>query len=156
MTWDTLLAMLGSGGLVAFINWLIRLKAVRRKSVLDKDDVSRMMAERDNETILKLYNENRNILEKLASLESMLYKLVACKHYDNCPARRELQEYKTNLCQQRSRPSGMEPKGFRFPRDHPDEPCGVDNPDRQPPQPPRQGGVYEEVRAGNSYHITEG
>lgn len=128
MNWDTLLAMLGSGGLAACINWLISLKAVRKKSVLDKDDVSRLMAERDNETILKLYNENRNILEKLASLESMLYKLVACKHYDHCPARYKLQEYKTNIQHQRGRPSGMEPKGFRFPRDHPDEPGRTEGP----------------------------
>lgn len=133
MNWDTLLAMLGSGGLVAFVNWMISLKAVRRKSELDKDDVSRLMAERDNETILKLYDENRNILEKLASLESMLYKLVACRHYDHCPARYELQEYKANLFSQRSRPSGMEPKNFRYPRDRPGEPGGDQDSDGQPP-----------------------
>lgn len=133
MTWDTLLAILGSGGLITLINYLISLKTLRRKSTLNKDDVSRLMAQRDNETILKLYNENRNILEKLASLESMLYKLVACRYYDNCPARRELQEYKANLCQQRNRPSGMEPKGFRLPRDHPDQPGTANHPDRQPP-----------------------
>lgn len=133
MNWDTILAMLGTGGLVAFVNWLINLKAVRRKSVLDKDEISRLMAERDNETILKLYNENRNILEKLASLESMLYKLVACKHYDDCPARYELQEYKAKLQYQRVRPSTMEQKGFRHPRDNPIEPGGVDSPDGQPP-----------------------
>lgn len=133
MNWDTLLAMLGTGGLVAFINWLINLKATRRKSVLDKDDISRLMAERDNETILKLYNENRNILEKLASLESMLFKLVVCKHYADCPARRELQDYKANIRYQHIRPSTMEQKGFRHPRDNPIEPCGDVSPAGQPP-----------------------
>lgn len=133
MNWDTLLAMLGTGGLVAFVNWLINLKATRRKSVLDKDDISRLMAERDNKTILKLYDENRNILEKLASLESMLYKLVACKHYAQCPARYELQEYKANIQYQRSRQSSMEQKGIRYPRDNPIESGGVDDTDGQPP-----------------------
>lgn len=133
MSWETLLAMLGTGGLVAFVDWLIGLKTKRKKSVLDKDDISRLMAERDNETILKLYDENRNILEKLASLESMLFKLVACKHYANCPARYELQEYKANLQYQRNRPSGMEPKGFRFPRDHPGFDSGTGSSAGQPP-----------------------
>ena len=133
MNWDTILAMLGTGGLVAFVNWLINLKATRRKSVLDKDDISRLMAERDNETILNLYDENRNILEKLASLESMLYKLVACKHYADCPARYELQEYKTNNRYQYNRQSDLEQKGFRRPRDRPEQSGGVDCPDGQPP-----------------------
>lgn len=31
MTWDTLFAMLGTGGLVAFIDWLIKLKVTRKK-----------------------------------------------------------------------------------------------------------------------------
>ncbi|SEF86185.1 hypothetical protein [Parabacteroides chinchillae] len=133
MNWDLLLSMLGTGGLVAFVNWLINLKATRRKSVLDKDEISRIMAERDNETILNLYNENRNILEKLASLESMLYKLVVCKHFDTCPARYELQNYKQNNKYQRARQSTVEQKGKRYPRDNPVQPGKVDNPDGQPP-----------------------
>lgn len=130
MSWDTLLAMLGTGGLTAFVSWLVNLKATRLKSVLDKDDISRLMAERDNETILKLYNENRNILEKLASLESMLYKLVACKHYDTCPARCELQEYKASICYQRNRQPRVAKKGERHPRDHPGFDGLPDNPGR--------------------------
>lgn len=133
MTWDTLFAMLGTGGLVAFIDWLIKLKVTRKKSVLDKDEISRIMADRDNETILKLYDENRNILEKLSILEEMLYQLVRCKHYDDCPARYKLQEYKANFQYQRNRQLDLEQKGQRYPRDHPEEPGEIAYPYRQPP-----------------------
>ena len=63
MNWDTLLAMLGTGGLTALVNWLINFKATRRKSQLDKDDLSRIMANRDNETILRLYDEKRQCIK---------------------------------------------------------------------------------------------
>lgn len=141
MNWDTLLAIFGSGGLAAIASWLVNLKVTRRRSVLEKDDVSRLMAERDNETILNLYNENRNILEKLASLESMLYKLVACKHYDTCPARCELQEYKANIRYQRNRQPRVAKKGHRHPRDHPGFGGDPDHPDGQPPEPPQRGTI---------------
>ena len=80
MEWNTLLAMIGSGGLVGLVNWLINLKVSRQKARMDKDDVSRHMAARDNETIIELYDKNRDILERLAALEEALYKLVRCKH----------------------------------------------------------------------------
>lgn len=133
MNWDVLLTMLGTGGLFTLLNWVISLKAKRRKSVLDKDDISRLMAERDNQLILKQFYEKRDILEKLSALEEMLYLLVRCKHYADCPARRKLQEYKANPQYQRNRQSDLEQKGFRYPRDNPVEPDGTDCSTRQPP-----------------------
>ena len=124
MNWDTLLAMLGTGGLTALVNWLINFKATRRKSQLDKDDLSRIMANRDNETILRLYDENRNILEKLASLESILFKLETCRYYSACPVRNRLREYQTGRNYRRHPQPVVERKGIRYPRDHPD----VDSP----------------------------
>lgn len=133
MTWDTLLAMLGTGGLVAFIDWLIRLKVTRRKSVLDRDDISRLMAEHEDEFRKKQYADKIEILIRVSELEEMLFQLVRCKYYDTCPARHKLQEYKANLQYQRNRQPPMEQKGVRNPRDNPVEPRNVDNPDGQPP-----------------------
>ncbi|RHO73422.1 hypothetical protein DW083_06130 [Parabacteroides sp. AF48-14] len=133
MNWDIILTMLGTGGIFSLFNYLINLKAKRKKSVLDKDDISRLMAERDNELILKQFYEKRDILEKLSALEEMLYQLVRCKHYYDCPARYKLQEYKANLQHQRNRQPDLESKGFRYPRDNPVESGGVDCPDGQPP-----------------------
>lgn len=132
MDWNTLFSMLGTGGLVALVNWMINLKAARRRSELEKDDLARIMADRDNETILKLYNENRNILEKLASLERMLYKVVSCRYYAACPARCIVQEYKTKHFREPDGQHQMEQKGIHSPRDHPDEHSGNDNPAGQP------------------------
>lgn len=133
MNWDIILAMLGTGGVFTLFNWVVNLKAKRRKSVLDKDDISRLMAERDNELILKQHEEKRDILERLSDMEEVLYKLVRCKHYDTCPARYKLQEYKANDRYRYNRQSSLEQKGFRYPRDNPVKPGGVDNPDGQPP-----------------------
>ena len=133
MEWNTLLAMIGSGGLVGFVNWLINLKVSRQKARMDKDDVSRHMAARDNETIIELYDKNRDILERLVALEEALYKLVRCKHYDTCPARNKLQEYKESYRYQRNRQSPMEQKGVRYPRDNPVKPGDAPDSAGQPP-----------------------
>lgn len=36
MEWNTLLAMIGSGGLVGLVNWLINLKVSRQKARMDQ------------------------------------------------------------------------------------------------------------------------
>ena len=60
MDWDTLFNYLGTGGgLIVLLNWMANLPLLRRQKRLEKDDVSRHMAEKDNETILKLYDEIR-------------------------------------------------------------------------------------------------
>lgn len=133
MDWNTLLAMIGSGGLVGLVNWLVTLKVSRRKAELDKDDVSRHMAVRDNETIIELYDRNRDILERIAALEEMLYKLVRCRHYDTCPARNKLQEYKESLRYQRNRQPPMAEKGFRYPRSNPTKEAGMGTDAARPP-----------------------
>lgn len=133
MEWNTLITMIGTGGLVGLINWLVTLKVARRKARLDKDDVSRHMADRDNKTIIELYDKNRDFMERLAALEELLYKLVRCRHYDTCPARNKLREYKANYRYQRNRQSELEQKGFRYPRDNPVEPGPAHDPDGQPP-----------------------
>lgn len=58
MDWDALFGYLGTGGgLIVLLNWLAGLPLLRRKNRLEKDDVSRHIAEKDNETIVNLYDE---------------------------------------------------------------------------------------------------
>lgn len=133
MDWNTLLAIIGSGGLVGLVNWLVTLKVNRRKAELDKDDVSRHMAARDNETIIELYDKNRDILGRLSALEELLYKVVRCKHYDSCPVRHKLQEYKESYRFQRNRQPPVEQKGFRYARSNPTKETGMDTNAARPP-----------------------
>lgn len=133
MDWNVILAMIGTGGLAGLVNWLVNLKAVRRRAELDKDDVSRHMAERDNQTIIELYDRNRDILERLAALEEVLYKLVRCKHYDTCPARVKLREYQADRRYQRGRQPQMEQKGVRYARSDTGKDAGVQDTAGQPP-----------------------
>lgn len=140
MDWNMLLTMIGSGGLVGLVNWLVSLKTSRRKARLDQDDVFREMAEKNNQFIAQLIYEKEEwqrscnaLSERFALLEGVLYKLVRCRHYDTCPARDKLQEYKASYRYQRGRQSGLEQKGFRYPRDNPVEPGPAHDPDGQPP-----------------------
>lgn len=133
MDWSTLLAMIGSGGLVGLVNWLVTLQVSRRKAEMDKDDVSRHMAARDNETIIDLYDKNRDIMERLALLEEALFKVVRCKHYDACPARNKLQEYKDSNRYIVKRQPPMEQKGIRYPRSNTIKDIGCPDPAGQPP-----------------------
>lgn len=75
MGWDTILEVLGtSGGLLVVLNWIINIPVLRKKGKLEKEDVSRHMAERDNETIINLYDAVRNLQEEVAVLGRYCYK----------------------------------------------------------------------------------
>ena len=77
MDWDALFNYLGTGGgLIVLLNWLAGLPLLRRKQKLDRDDVSRQMAARDNETIIRLYDEVRTFQERLAAIEGCMAKMV--------------------------------------------------------------------------------
>ena len=134
MDWDTILQFAGTGGgLIVLLNWILALPYSKRKAVLDKDDVSRHMAERDNATIIELYDKNRDILERLAALEEMLFKVPRCRYYDMCPVRVGLREDKESLRHRRDRQPQADEKGFRYARSD----TGRDHQDDDTPgQPP--------------------
>lgn len=133
MSWEMVISMLGSGGLVAFVDWFIRLKVIRRKSKLDRDDILRLIVERETAFANKLHENNIETLKRLSYLEELLFQLVRCKYYYTCPVRHKLQEYRANLQYQRNRQPDLEQKGFRFPRDNPSESGAADDSDGQPP-----------------------
>ena len=133
MNWDIILSILGTGGVLTTLNWVINFRERKQKSVLDKDDIYRLMAEKDNHIILEQHEKNRIILNKLAEMEEVLYVLVRCKHWDDCPARTKLHEYKESCRYQKNRQSDLEQKGFRFPRDQTGRDCGAEDRDGQPP-----------------------
>ena len=88
MDWDALFNYLGTGGgLIVLLNWLAGLPLLRKKKQLEKDDVSRQMAERDNQTILWLYDQVQEFRGRMFRLEGMVEKLSSCPHWDRCPAR---------------------------------------------------------------------
>lgn len=128
MNWGALFDYLGAGGgLLVAVNWIINFPVLRRKTRLDKDDMSRLIEEREDEFREKQHADKLEILIRLSELENILFLLVRCKHYDACPARYKLQEYKANLQYQRNRQPDLHQKGFRFPRDNPTESRGPDD-----------------------------
>lgn len=131
--WGTILGCLTGGGLVVVLKYITSLPVLRKQAKLDKEDVSRHMAEKDNETILQLYDQVRDLQERSASMEACLQKLVACPYWNSCPARFLVQDYKRKWFI----PPGqyrVAKEGIRRPRDRPGEQVTADNTDGQPPQ----------------------
>ena len=140
MDWDIILAALGSGGLVGFLNWLINLGVTRRKAELDKDELFRRMTEENNQFIAQLLDEKsewqelcNTLSEQHAELERLIGEIRRCQHYPVCPVRLKLQNGKTNLHGQRSRQSPLEQKGVRRARSNPGKDVGFPSADTRPP-----------------------
>lgn len=136
MDWDALFNYLGTGGgLIVLLNWLAGLPLLRKKKQLEKEDVSRQMAERDNQTILWLYDQVQEFRGRMYRLEGMVEKLSNCPHWDRCPARVLVSDYKRKYFYPKGRQHPMEQKGIRHPRSDPGEDITPANPDGQPPCP---------------------
>lgn len=106
-----------------------------KKAELTRDTVAvyQKIAESNNETLLQ-QNEKIILLEKKASrFLSIITRMEECKRYAACPARPVVQDYKRKYFHAPVRQSELEQKGFRYPRDNPVKPGGVDCPDGQPP-----------------------
>lgn len=134
MDWDALFNYLGTGGgLIVLLNWIANLPLLRKQKRLEKDDVSRHMAEKDNETILKLYDEIRDFQVRMSRLEGCIAKIVVCPIYDRCPARSFVQDYKRRYFHPDGRQSPVGQKGKRHPRDNPVTAGSSDGSAGQPP-----------------------
>lgn len=134
MDWDALFNYLGTGGgLIVLLNWLAGLPLLRRKNRLEKDDVSRLMSERDNETILKLYEQVQEFRERMFRLEGILERLVNCPYWERCPARVLVQDYKRKYFYPKAEQSRVGQKGKRRARDNPTQPGDCRGSARQPP-----------------------
>lgn len=135
MDWASLFDYLGAGGgLLVILNWLIALPAARKKARMDKDDVARHMETKDNQTIVGLYDQIREFQERMARLEGCVAKMVVCPHYDRCPARHVVQEYKRDYFSRYAQGQpGMGQTGQRLPRSDTGKVGDDGDPDGQPP-----------------------
>ena len=134
MDWSALFDYLGAGGgLLVVLNWIVGLPVLRKKTSLDKDDVSRHMADKDNRTIIELYDQVRTFQERLSYVEGCITKIVACPIYDKCPARAVVQDYKRKYFDGRDRKCTVEQKGNRHPRDNPTKPGTINCSGGEPP-----------------------
>lgn len=134
MDWDALFNYLGTGGgLIVLLNWIANLPLLRKRRRMEKDDVSRLMAEKDNQTILELYDQMREFRAGMFRLEGILEKLIACPYWERCPARVLVQDYKRKHYHREAGQPRMEPKGKRYPRDNPVCYSDASDTDGQPP-----------------------
>ena len=95
-------------------------KKSRARMVADTRDTWQQIAESNNEALLKQNDEIRNLREAVARLEAVVQKLLACPHWDACPARIVVQDYQQRFFRHQGRQPGLVQKGVHHPRDHPD------------------------------------
>lgn len=134
MDWDALFNYLGTGGgLIVLLNWIAALPLLRKKRKMEKDDVSRLMAEKDNQTILELYDQMREFRAGMFRLEGILERLVDCPYWGRCPARVLVQDYKQKRYYKSTGQPRMGSKGKRHPRDNPVCYSDASDTDGQPP-----------------------
>ena len=134
MDWTYLLtSVLSSTGVVAFIQWLFNRRLYNAKSKRDEESVWREMYESNNEAILNLNEENRKLRTAFARVERMVYKALACRYFDACPIRNELQQHEIDLAHRRAEGHVVQRKSDRHARDDPYRESAVDDPDGEPP-----------------------
>lgn len=134
MDWTYLItAVLSGSGITAFIQWLFNRRLHTAKSKRDEESVWREMYESNNQAILNLNEENRKLREAFARMERMVYKTLACRFYDTCPIRFELQKYHQDTENRTARGTPVQRKADRYARDDPYSEGTVDNPDERPP-----------------------
>ena len=106
-----------------------------KKAQLTYDTVSvyQKIAESNNATLLQQNEKIILLEEKVSGFLAVITHMEECRHYSACPARPVVQDYKRKYFRVPQRQPRMEQKGFRYPRDNPIQPGGVDNPDGQPP-----------------------
>lgn len=120
MDWTYLLTTaLGSGGLASILTWLFNRELYRAKSVRDKEGVWKEMYESNNQTLLQQNDEIRQLRDCVSRVERMLFRISACRYYDACPVKPELQVYKTSFATRQPGQSPVTRKTHRHPRDHP-------------------------------------
>lgn len=134
MDWTYLItSVLSSTGVVALVQWLFNRRLYNAKAKRDEESVWREMYESNSEAILNLNEENRKLRLAFARVERMAYKALACRYYDNCPIRFELQNYQNSLTRRNKGHEPVQRKTDRHARDDPHSEGSVDNPDVEPP-----------------------
>lgn len=103
---------------------LVLLGAVWQKNrarlVADTRDTWKSIAESNNDALLRQNDEIRNLREAVSRLEQVIQKLLGCPHWNACPGRVLVQDYKQSYFGGQNRQSRMEQTGIHYPRDHPD------------------------------------
>lgn len=134
MDWTYLItSILSSTGVLAFIQWLFNRRLYNAKSKRDEEGVWREMYESNNQAILDLNEENRKLRLAFARVERMAYKALACRYYDHCPIRSELQKYHDDIARRAKRENVVYRTPDRHARDDPGREGAIDNPDIEPP-----------------------
>jgi len=108
-------------------------KLKKAQAIADTRDVWHDIAQSNNDALLQQNEEIRKLREAVSTFERILFRYNACRYYDICPVRTELQKYKGSLTKEYNRQPQNPPKNNRRPRDHPDEPGDTGDSDGRPP-----------------------
>lgn len=132
--WDIVRELINNGFGIWGIIMFVQMRRYK-KAQLTHDTVAvyQKIAESNNETLLQQNEKIILLEEKVSGFLAVITRMEECRRYAACPARPVVQDYKRKYFHVPPRQPRMEQKGFRYPRDNPIEPGGIDNPDGQPP-----------------------
>lgn len=120
MDWTYLITTaLGSGGLASLLTWLFNRGLYKARAVRDREGVWKEMYESNNQTLLQQNDEIRQLRTSVSRVEKMLFRISACRYYDVCPVKPELQDYTTKFATRQPGQSPIIRKTHRNARDHP-------------------------------------
>lgn len=84
--------LIPSGGVGLLLGWLTSGRIRRARSRREEHDTYMHMYDDTQQTLLKLSHDNHDMLMRVARLEATLAKAYNCKHWHQCPMRRELMQ----------------------------------------------------------------
>jgi len=134
MVSEIIQSLLATGfGVWNIVLFLQYRKLKKAQAIADTREVWQEIAQSNNDALLKQNEDIRKLRETINTFERVLLRYNACRYFDICPVRTELQKYKRNFTQEHNRQPSDHPKTNRRPRDHPDEPDDIRNSDGKPP-----------------------
>lgn len=132
--YDILQSLLAAGfGVWNIVLFLQYRKLKKAQAIADTRDVWEEIAHSNNEALLQQNEDIKKLRESVNTFERILLRYHACRYYDICPVRTELQKFKNDTSTGHGRQFTDRAKTNRRPRDRTGEPGDADNPDGRPP-----------------------
>ena len=137
---EILISALTGGSLVQLLNWWRERRLQRARSGADVDSAYMENIQNLRSDLMKSIDENRKLYRAIARLDRTLAKASACRYWEHCPVRIELQksgkvgELASDGADTDRQPAvrhtaRSDPRGHPSePGDPPPDPCAADEP----------------------------
>ncbi len=113
--WNIIMYAVPGGFAVQVINWYRNRKLSKARQGGDIDAAYLDNINMLREELIKIQDENRKLYRAIARLDRTVARATACRHWDDCPIRVELQKPAENTEQPRPKRQSGKQKRVRSP-----------------------------------------